>query len=106
MTAKRTPNRRRGVLTLVVTILVLALLYMTNPGEEQFKTWLKEHYKKETQKDREMGENKGILSGPAAWVVGLTTERQNYWLFSTYTVSVPGEEKTYMGVAGVFLKIN
>lgn len=94
------------MLTLAVTLLVLALLYMTNPGEEQFKTWLKEHYKREAQKDKEIGEIKGILSGPAAWAVGLTTERQNYWFFSTYTVSVLGEEKTYLGGAGVFIKIN
>jgi hypothetical protein len=105
MTAKRTSNGRSGLLTMLMMVLVLALLYVTNPDEDQFKTHLKEHYKKEAQKDKELGEIKEILSGPAAWVVGLTTERKNYWFFSSYTVIVLGEEETYLGVINRFIKL-
>lgn len=105
MATKRKSSGGKSLLTMIVVVLVLALLYVTNPDEDQFKIHLKEHYKKEAQKDKELGEIKEILSGPAAWVVGLTTERKNYWFFSTYTVIVLGEEETYLGVINRFIKL-
>jgi hypothetical protein len=99
------PNQSKNNLFSIIFLLVLLyILFVTNPNEDQFKAHLKERYKKEAQKDKDLGEIKEILSAPAAWIASLSAERKNYYFFSSYKVNIFGEEETYIGVLNNFLK--
>ena len=43
-----------------------------------------------------------IVSGTSARIVGLTTNREDYYLFSTYEIGLVGNRKLYMGFLNHF----
>lgn len=101
----KTGQSKTNLFSTVFLLVLLAILFITNPNEDQFKTHLKERYKREAQKDKELGEVKEILSAPAAWIASLSAERKNYYFFSSYKVNIFGEEETYIGVLNNFMKL-
>ena len=97
---------RRFPYGLVIFVLLLALLYATNPSEQQFTSFLQEKIQEQAEGDETMtGDLKRILSGPAASLAGMGTVRKNYYLCSTYDLELPGEEHLYLGILDHFIKV-
>jgi len=91
---------------LVILVLVLALLFATNPSEQQFTSFLKDKIQEQAEGDETMaGDLRRILSGPAALLAGLGTVRKNYYLCSTYELELPGEEHLYLGFLDHFIRL-
>lgn len=91
---------------LIIFVLLLALLYATNPSEQQFTSFLKENIREQAEGDETIaGDLKRILSGPAASLAGMGTVRKNYYLCSTYDLELPGEEYLYLGILDHFFKL-
>jgi len=90
----------------VILVLTLALLFATNPSEQQFTSFLKEKISEQAEGDETMvGDLTRILSGPAASLAGMGTVRKNYYLCSTYEMEIPGEEHLYLGILDHFFKL-
>lgn len=91
---------------LVILVLTLALLFATNPSEQQFTSFLKEKIREQAKGDETVaGDLTRILSGPAASLAGMGTVRKNYYLCSTYEMELPGEEHLYLGILDHFFKL-
>ncbi len=91
---------------LVIFILVMALLYATNPSEQQFTSFLKDKIQEQAEGDETIaGDLTRILSGPAASLAGMGTIRKNYYLCSTYELELPGEEHLYLGLLDHFIRL-
>ena len=90
----------------IVLILILALLYATNPSEGQFTTFLKEEIAEQAEGDETLaGALKRVAAGPAAVIAGAGAERNNYFFFSTYRFTVLEKDYLYLGVLDNFLRI-
>jgi hypothetical protein len=90
----------------IVLILVVVLLYSTNPSEPQFTSYLKDRIREQVKGDETMsGDLARLLSGPAASLAGLGTVRKDYFLCSTYELSLPGEEHLFLGIMDHFVKL-
>lgn len=91
---------------MVIFILLLALLYATNPSEQQFTSFLKDKIQEQAEGDETMaGDLKRILSGPAASLAGMGAVRKNYYLCSTYEIELPGDEHLYLGLLDHFIRL-
>ncbi len=91
---------------LIILILVMVLLYSTNPSEQQFTSYLKDRIKEQVKGDETMsGDLARLFSGPAASLAGLGTVRKDYFLCSTYELSLPGEEYLFLGILDQFIRI-
>lgn len=91
---------------LVIFILILALLYATNPSEQQFTSFLKDKIREQAEGDETMaGDLKRLLSGPAASLAGMGSVRKDYYLCSTYELELPGEEHLYLGLLDHFIRL-
>ncbi len=102
---------RDSLLFLLTGALIITLI-ITNPSTEDFKEYLKEEMFKEYKEQQESG---GILAdllakGIAGVVVELastTTQRDNYYLFSIYTVKLDtSKPRKFLGIAGHFIPLN
>lgn len=90
----------------IIVILVIALLFATNPSEPQFTSFLKNKIQEQAEGDESLtGDLKRLLSGPAASLAGMGTVRTDYYLFSTYKLNITGEESLYLGLLDHFYKI-
>jgi len=85
----------------IILLGISLILFSTNPSEARFKEYLKEDFKKQAR-----AEGIGILGGPIASLAGLTTIRNDYYLFSTYEISVLGDKYQYLGIFNKFTAIN
>lgn len=103
-TKRRTISKSKA---LIGFVLIGAILFATNPIESEFKEYLKEDMIERAEKNNDVsGTLKKMFAEPAAWVMGLTTERTNFYLFSTYTVEVVNETRLYVGVLSFFVRIS
>jgi hypothetical protein len=90
----------------LILILVIALLYATNPSEGQFTSFLKDRIQEQAEGDETLtGELTRILAGPAASLAGMGAVRKDYYLFSTFQMELPGEESLYLGALDHFFKL-
>lgn len=90
----------------VIIILVISLLFATNPSEPQFTSFLKNKIQQQAKGDESLaGDLKRLFSGPAASLAGMGTVRKDYFLFSTYKMDITGEEHLYLGIFDHFLKL-
>jgi len=87
----------------VIPFIVIIILFATNPTEVQFKEFLRNDYKEQARSKDPLSQ---LFAGPAARLVGLTTNRTNYIFFSTFEISLPDKKNTYLGLLNHFLKIN
>ena len=91
----------------IAIFLFLALLFATNPSEGQFTSYLEKRIKEQAMDDESLsGSLKRVLAGPAASIAGSVAERNDYYLFSTYKIRVPGEEQVYLGILDHFIRLN
>lgn len=102
-------SNANGLKMLIIVGFILLLsgfLFATNPTETQFKVYLKEKIKQESVK-----EGGGIalivelFAAPTAWIIGLGTKRDNFYIFSTYTIELEGRKYVYIGIANKFFEL-
>ncbi|MDF1559811.1 MAG: hypothetical protein P1P83_06345 [Bacteroidales bacterium] len=90
----------------IILILSLALLFVTNPSEQQFTSFLKDKIQKQAEGDETLtGNLTRLLAGPAASLAGMGAVRKDYYLFSTFQLELPGEESLYLGALDHFVKL-
>jgi Domain of unknown function (DUF4359) len=86
-----------------ITIAVIVILALTNPGKEDFGKYLQ---KKTSEAVGDRTGFTGLLAKePIDVVVGNSTERTNFLLFSVYKTEVLGEKAYHLGILGQFLRI-
>lgn len=90
----------------IIFIIVIVLLYATNPSEQQFTFFLKDKIREQAEGDETLaGDLTRLLSGPAASLASLGSVRTDYYLCSVYKIELPGEEHIFLGVLDQFIKI-
>lgn len=90
----------------IILILVIVLLFSTNPSERQFTSYLQDKIQEQAKGDETLtGDLSRLFSGPAASLAGLGTVRKDYFLCSTYELSLPGEEQLFLGILDHFVKL-
>lgn len=99
--------------TVVILLLVVVALAWSNPGMEAFKEYTEGHAEQlllretgDTRVGRVLSEVGGSLAGA---FVDRVSERDNYLLFSVYSIDLDGEEDAeaewrFLGVAGQFIE--
>ena len=100
--------------TLLVLVLILVLLAVFNPDESDFKAFVRDHAGEmvgERVGGGALGDVLGGLGGGlAADAVMRVTRRDNYYIFSTYTVNLDGpageaQEWKFLGIATQFIEL-
>ena len=90
----------------VILILVVALLFATNPDEQQFTSFLKDRIREQVKGDETLGGDlHRLLSGPAASLASIGTIRTDYYLCSVYKMDSTGEDHLYLGILDHFLRL-
>ena len=91
---------------LIIFILLIVLLFSTNPSEQQFTSFLKGRIERQAKGDETLtGDLARLFSGPAASIAGLGTVRKDYFLCSTYELGLPGGEHLFLGIFDHFIKL-
>ena len=92
----------KNYFSLLLIIVLLAVLFVSNPGTGKFMNWLVEDIRQE----------KGPLEGLLAGSVGKPllrnmTERRGYIFFSLFEIKVPesSDNSLILGIAGRFIKL-
>lgn len=102
---------RTGFIILTVIVIALAI---SNPGEEQFRNFVSDRAELAIQEETGDSMLGRALSGAGASVAGefaeRVTDRENYYVFSTYTIdlgdaSSDPEEWKFLGIAGQFVEL-
>ena len=95
-------KKKRNIIWLIL-VLIFVLLFATNPSESKFKEFLTEKARKENKTDDPVASwMTEIISGTSARIEGLTTNRKEYYLFSTYEIGLVGDKKVYIGLLNHF----
>lgn len=90
----------------VIFIVVIVLLFATNPNETDFQIYLKYEFKAEAQSEGALaGAIMDIFAGPSAKLASLNTTRTDYYLFSIYEFSILGEYYQYIGILDHFFEV-
>lgn len=99
-------KKRRGTSNIVILIGLLVILFATNPNEDKLKQFVKEDYKQAMSEGNNVSDAiKEIAASPAAWLSSLSNERNNYYIFSIYKITLFDGEHTYLGVVNHFIEI-
>ena len=102
---------RTGLVALTVVVIALAIF---NPGMDQFRTFIRQRTEVAIQEETGGSMLGRALSGAGASLAGeyvdRVTERENYYLFSTYTIDLDGSAGeqnawTFLGIAGQFVAV-
>ncbi len=102
---------RTGLVAATVIVIVLAIF---NPGMDQFQTFVRQRTELAIQEETGGSMLGRALSGAGASIAGeyvdRVTDRNNYYLFSTYTIDLDDEgdedqEWTFLGIAGQFVEM-
>jgi hypothetical protein len=90
---------------LTVTLLVVIVLFFSNPKADQFQQYLKETIKNEgNEMGGVSGAIEGALSGTAATLIDFGTKRTDFYLFSIYENKVLNT--THLGILNNFFEIS
>lgn len=100
---------------LVVAILAVIALAFFNPGMDEFRTFIRTQAEGMIQQetgDTAVGRALSGLGGSlAGQYVDRVTDRNNYVVFSTYTIDLDGpesedEDRRFLGIAGRFFELD
>lgn len=100
---------------LVVTLLALLALYLFNPSMDDFKVFVEGQSERILQRELGDGMLGRALSGAGSRLAGSyidrVTEREDYFIFSTYTIDLDGaeadkEEWRFLGIGGRFVELD
>jgi hypothetical protein len=100
--------------SLLVLVLIVVLLAVFNPDEQDFKAFVRDHAGEMVGSRAgggRLGDVLGSLGGGlAADAVMRVTRRDNYYIFSTYTVDLTrgaatAQEWKFLGIATQFIEL-
>lgn len=100
---------------LVLLAVVAGLLAFTNPTMDDFRPFVEERSEELLQREIGDGPLGEALSGLGAQIAGAIvermTERENYFVVSTYTLYVGDERRPenawkFLGIAGTFVEMD
>ncbi len=103
---------RTGLVALTVIVIALAIF---NPGMDQFRQFVRQRTELAIEEETGGSMLGRALSGAGASLAGdyvdRVTERENYYLFSTYTIDLDGaqgenQEWRFLGIAGQFFAVD
>lgn len=90
----------------ILTAIVLAFLYVSNPKEHEFQQYVKANLMTEAvEQGGLLGALKELFAGPEAWVTKVNTHRTNYYFFSIYEVNGLKSNRRYIGVFANFIEL-
>ena len=99
---------------ILLTLIALVVLFLFNPEMDDFQIFAETQSERLLRQQTGDGEVGRVLSGLGASLLGSNihrfTERQNYGVFSLYTINLgdegePEEEWRFLGIAGQFLEL-
>lgn len=75
-------------------------MVITNPGKEDFVDWAMTQEGSDTALERVLGD---VIRGP---ILSLATSKEDYIIFSIFTVQEDGEKTVYLGAfQNIFIRI-
>ena len=96
----------KRIMVLIILIIICLGLYITNPTRDNFKVFVEENFR------RELADDNGLtrfVSGTIASMTGklasTISTREDYYLFSIYSLKIRDEEMKFIGVFNRFLPI-
>jgi len=99
---------------LLFLVILAVVLFLFNPDQGEFNEFIEnqttEHFQRNAG-DSKLSEALSELGGSlSALLAKQVTERKNYFLFSTYTIALDGDDShdnawRYLGIAGQFFKL-
>jgi hypothetical protein len=93
--------KKRTIIGLVIAGFFLVMLAVTNPGKDEYVSWINEEV---AQSEGGMLE-KGLFAVFGNMVMEQTTESTDYILFSVYRTTIDGEGMTAVGVLNRFIPL-
>ena len=101
--------------TLLFFVILAIALFLFNPDTEEFEDFIEnkttEYFQNEAG-DSKLGESLAELGGSLSSLLARqVTDRDNYLLFSLYTIDLDGEgnsesEWRFLGIAGQFFEVH
>lgn len=92
---------------IIVLIIICIALYASNPTRDDFKNYTEEKMRREI--DSEEGYLSNFLAGAAASIASkiasTSVSRQDYYLFSTYSLNLSDSEVKFIGIANNFIAL-
>lgn len=99
----------RAIGSLIVVFLAAILLAITNPTADDFAVYMKTAYEQETKQSGASDPLSAMMKTFAAWMAaeaaGQTVQRDDYGLFSLYSVTVDKTTERWVGVLKQFIRL-
>ncbi len=98
--------------TLFILILLCGFMFVTNPTKSQFEDYYSVKIERLIEKENTKESNPfkkfgSIFSNKSKQLSALSTlERKDYFIFSTYSVSIFGTQEHYLGAFKFFIRIS
>jgi hypothetical protein len=97
----------KGLIITIVVVAVLGLLVATNPTSEDYSAYLQQDIARDATAGGGVPDGlASLLGGVAGGLLSSTATRNNYLLFSTYSVELGAEDKLTLGILGNFIVLN
>lgn len=99
---------------LILLLVVAAILFLSNPSRADFREYLKTKTQQQVEEKTGRGILGRTLSGIGSSMLSeraeQLTERQNYYVFSTYTIDLDGPDRNeqqwkYLGILKQFVPL-
>lgn len=99
------PDNNNHYISWGIFLLLIVILFATNPNESQFKNFLKEDFIAKSSSDDERVLAR-LFGGTVASLSALATEKKEYYIFSIYNIEDGHDSKSYLGIANHFFKLS
>lgn len=97
----------KQIFYLILTVLLLGGMFVSNPNEEKFKTFLITNAAQEVVTEGRLLDGlKDLVGGGPESQPKITTDRANYYLLSVYDVKGGEKNKKYLGAFGTFFELS
>lgn len=100
----------RSLWIIIPLVLIVVVLFMSNPDEEAFAARYADEINAELARDLDLTGPVGqLLGGVSQSLIQDTleqqTRRENYLLASVFTIPMAGEDLRVLGIAGRFIEL-
>ena len=99
-------KRKAGVVLLLAALL--AAMGLSNPTTEDFVDYIRAQWNKDPEGKRT--EIEQLLAKGANWFklewAKQNIRRENYFLFSVFSIKIEGEERSYLGILSQFMALS
>jgi hypothetical protein len=92
--------------SLIITLIIAAVLFATNPKEYELREHIKKNLKHEAVEAGGFGGFvQNLFAGPEAWLNSIYIERKNMYVFSLYKVDGLDGQRKFLGILGTFIEV-